>query len=354
MYGFGQIFTGIIGDRVSPFKMIVSGMALSALCNIIMTFQPSGSIAAMCVIWGVNGAAQSAVWAPAVRIFAQILSPERRFKAIMNINITVPAGTLATYLLSAVLLRYFTWKSVFYSGGVIVAAGAALLLVYYILNKKYFITENITGKAEQNGPGSHKNHKTVFAVLLIAAFPVIIHGMLKDSIVAWFPVYLNESHGVASYTAVMLTTFLPIVNLSGIYAAKFVYGKIKSNEFTVCGIMFAVCAAGFGLMFCLGGYNLYFAAILAAAGTASMFGVNVMLISALPVRFGKIGAASTVTGTLNAATYIGAAVSMIGSGNLVDKFGWQVTTGVWCILAVSGVILCLLLRKIWDIKKDNI
>jgi OPA family glycerol-3-phosphate transporter-like MFS transporter len=328
--------------------MIVSGMALSSACNIGMTFLSGGSAGALCAVWGANGVAQSAIWAPMIRILAQVLSPERRFKASVNILATVPAGTLFTYFLATVSLRFLGWKSVFYSGGSIVALGAFVMLIYYIKNKKYLIA----GLSAQIQPEKNKRAgggiKAIFAVLLIPALPVMLHGMLKDSITTWFPVYLTENFEVAPYAAVLLTTLLPVVNLAGVYSSKKIYGKMKSNELLTCAVMYASCVLGFLFMFLFGRLNLYLAAVAAAMGTASMAGINVMLISVLPMRFGKTGAVSTVTGTLNSVTYAGASVSMVGSGALVDIFGWAATIGVWCLLAAFGLILCLLLRKSWS------
>ena len=347
MYGSGQIFSGFIGDRVSPFKMIISGMAFSALCNAGMTFLSGGSVAALCAVWGANGVAQSAIWAPMIRILAQVLSPERRFKASVNILVTAPAGTLFTYFFATVSLRFFGWKSVFYTGGSVVALGAGLMFIYFIKNKKY-LTAGISGippaefKKERTG-----GIKSILALLLIPVVPVMIHGMLKDSITTWFPVYLTENFAVAPYAAVLITTLLPVINLAGVYSSKKIYIKVKSNELLTCAIMYGSCISGFLFMFLFGRGNLYLAAVSAALSTASMAGVNVMLISVLPMRFGKTGAVSTVTGTLNSVTYAGSSVSMIGSGALVDIFGWPVTVGVWCLLAAFGLVLCLLLKKSW-------
>lgn len=47
--------------------------------------------------------------------------------------------------------------------------------------------------------------------------------------------------------------------------------------------------------------------------TACMHGVNLILVCMLPVFFKEGGNVSTVSGTLNACTYVGSAFSTIGS-----------------------------------------
>ena len=358
-YGFGQTFMGFAGDKLSSFKMLLFGSALSSLCNFLMPALFHGNMAAMCVIWGINGISQSVMWSPIIRIISQIISPERRFKASIYISTSVPAGTLFTYILSMALLKYFTWKSVFYFAGIVISTAFAALLVYFISNKKDFITEETKKNESETKPknayaANSGNGKMILGVLSILLFPVIVHGMLKDSMTTWFPVYLTEIHDMAPYMAVMLTAVMPAVNFAGIYAAKWIYGKTKSNEFISCGIFFAICVCGFALMALIGQHNLYLSVIFAAAGTASMSAVNCIVISVLPIHFGKRGFASTITGSLNSAIYAGCSVSMAASGQLVEKYGWAAIIYIWCMLAAVGVLLCVSLNNIWLKMKNKI
>ena len=52
-YGAGQIFSGILGDRVSPYKMIGAGLAGTVCANIIIPLCSSRYIT-MSIIWGLN------------------------------------------------------------------------------------------------------------------------------------------------------------------------------------------------------------------------------------------------------------------------------------------------------------
>ena len=53
-YGAGQIFSGILGDRVSPYKMVGTGLVGTVCANILMPLC-SGSYIVMSVVWGLNG-----------------------------------------------------------------------------------------------------------------------------------------------------------------------------------------------------------------------------------------------------------------------------------------------------------
>ncbi len=59
--------------------------------------------------------------------------------------------------------------------------------------------------------------------------------------------------------------------------------------------------------------------------TGSMHGVNWMLVSHVPKRFRKCGNVSTVSGVIDAFTYVGAAIATYGIARISEPFGWQIT-----------------------------
>ncbi|GHV11433.1 hypothetical protein FACS1894219_02580 [Clostridia bacterium] len=355
-YGFGHIIAGFLGDRTSPFMMIGLGMSVSAALNLSMMIAPENAVPAMCVIWGLNGLSQSVIWSPIVRIFSQLLSEERRFKASVNINTTVPAGILFTYLLSAALLSVFTWRSVFAAAGIILTAVSVAWFSYYFSVRKKFVLTSDPVEAKHDS-GKRVTGKIsggfIAVVLLILTLPVVWHGMLKDSITTLFPVYLQSEHNIPPNFAVLLTTFLPLINLTGVYAAKAIYTKVRQKELITCAWLFAATAVSFAAMFLVGRFNPYIATILAAVGTSSMFGVNSILVSVLPMSFGASGYASTVTGVLNAVTYIGVGISTIGIGSISEKAGWLTTIAAWAVLAAAGAGLCFVLNRPWGKRRPS-
>jgi len=86
VYGFFQIINGFLGDKISPFKMIMLGLFLSAGTNILMTFCTTNVM--MAVVWGFNGFALSLLWAAILKILANIINYDMRSKACLNISAT--------------------------------------------------------------------------------------------------------------------------------------------------------------------------------------------------------------------------------------------------------------------------
>jgi OPA family glycerol-3-phosphate transporter-like MFS transporter len=91
-------------------------------------------------------------------------------------------------------------------------------------------------------------------------------------------------------------------------------------------------------------FSILFSAIL----TGAMHGVNLMLVCMLPPYFEKSGKVSTVSGVINSCTYIGSAVSTYGIALLSEKMGWNFTTLVWILIALSGTVICILCKGFWQ------
>ena len=67
----------------------------------------------------------------------------------------------------------------------------------------------------------------------------------------------------------------------------------------------------------------------------------------IPPFFKKQGNVSTVSGLLNACTYIGSALSTYGIAVLSEKMGWGFTLAAWCAIAALGTAVCLLCIRPW-------
>ena len=81
-YGVGQIFNGILGDKIKPQTMLTGGLSIAAASNIAMAFCPDNYIA-MAIIWGINGFAHSMLWPLIVRLMAtDINSDEYGYSAV--------------------------------------------------------------------------------------------------------------------------------------------------------------------------------------------------------------------------------------------------------------------------------
>lgn len=123
-YGVGQFFNGLLGDKFRPQRMIFAGLFIAGLSNIGMSF--AFSYHYMAVVWAINGYAQSMIWPPIIRIFAEMLIEAKRVKYCVDITSSQVLGALGAYVLSALFLLLSGWKSVFVMAAVLLIAMALI------------------------------------------------------------------------------------------------------------------------------------------------------------------------------------------------------------------------------------
>lgn len=119
-YAAGQIFSGILGDRVSPYKLIGAGLAGTVCANILMPLC-SGSYIVMSVVWGFNGIVQSMLWTPILYIISNVLPEEQRRRACLYIAASFPVGSLLSYVISAGAIKFASWHFAFFIPAGIIA-----------------------------------------------------------------------------------------------------------------------------------------------------------------------------------------------------------------------------------------
>lgn len=345
-YGIGQMVNGFIGDHVNPKKMIFNGLFFSGVSNMAMGLCRHFWV--MAVLWGINGYFQAMIWAPIIRIFAEMMDEKNKINSSVNIVTSQLIGTLLSYLLSAAVLAVFPWTGVFAAAAVILL-GASFLW----MNGFAEICTHAQCPAAEVQEEKQKEKKQIvsFKTLLLTSgmtsmcIPVMVHGMLKDGVIAWVPAYISESFTVSASFSILLTTVLPVINLSGAYIARFVYVRVRESVAKSVSIFFGIAALALLCLYQMGQISPILSVIFLAVITASMMAVNTLVVNIYPLRFHKYGRVSGVSGFLNALAYLGTAVSTYAIGVLVQYKGWQTTIFVWLsVTAVAGTLSVLAIR----------
>ena len=379
-YGIGQLCNGILGDKLKPQKMIFTGLFFSAAMNFLM-----GAVRVfplMTVLWGINGYAQSMIWPPIIRIFAEKYSSEKKLKYSVDIASSMAVGTLMSYFLSACAMQLFTWHAAFYLAAGILAAAAVIWIIGYGKIDRFVKTgkqpsaetqentekntqkntqENTQKNAQKNTQESTRKNaqknarakvrKASFLPLLLSSgllgvvLPAVIHGILKDGVTQWVPTYIYDRFDVTASFSVIVTMLLPLVNLTGAYMARFAGRKHPDEEIRISSYFFGFAAAALVCLLFLGKYHVLLTAVLFAVITASMMAVNTLYVNLIPLHFEKYGRVSTVSGFLNAAAYLGSALSSFTIGVMVERAGWTVTMAGWIVITGAAFCACIVMRK---------
>ncbi|MBR5586677.1 MAG: MFS transporter [Clostridia bacterium] len=342
-YGFGQLISGYLGDKIKPYYLISFGLFCAGTTNILIPLCPSATY--MTAVWCVNGLAQAMLWPPMIKIMASIFDSDTYNRACLWVSWGSSLATVFVYLFAPVMIYISSWKSVFYVCSLL---GIAMGFVWVGAMRKY---GNITSPATSSSSGSVPTQKFTPAVILIIAFAMlctILHGALRDGVTNWMPTYISETFNLGSEISILTGVALPLFSILSFQVASTVSRKWVKNEFTAAMLFFLSGLTGALLLAATGGKNVFISIFSAALITGSMHGVNFMLIGLLPRSFGKFGKLSFVTGLLNSSTYIGSAISTYGIALLSTRFGWGAITWMWVALAFVPAVTCMLSAKPWN------
>lgn len=349
-YGIGQLISGLIGDKVNPFGMIIFGSAAGAVSCFSMAF--ADSLVLMLAIWAANGFFQSMLWSPILRVFSQTIDKSLQKKAILNISLSLPVGTIFAYLASTVIIKYFSWQYVFICGGICVLAAAAFVIFTMLYIKKDITVSKVTIDKAGKGESNYKSEKGFFSLalvsgLLIIILPSFLHGMMRDGITNWVPTMITELYGVSPSFSVFITIALPVFNAFGAYAVVPLYKKLGENEMKTAGVTGMIALFPLCLMLFTNKLPVFFIIILLALTTSIMYALNYLIISLVPVRFSDYSCTSSVSGILNSAAHLGCALSSYGFGAVSERAGWNAVIIIWIASAFLTVAFSFLSNTRW-------
>lgn len=349
-YGMGQLFSGIIGDRLNTRIMVFSGVLVSSVCNILIFF--FHSYESLLVLWALNGIVQSLVWTPILKIASVEYDPASRDKFGINMATTVPIGTVLSYALSLVTLLFLPWNYVFLVCGSVVGASA---IIWFVGTGKLKLRKHqkpVKKESKKSIGASAILKICLTSGVVLMLIPIMVQGTLKDSVTQWTPEFFSSQFGSSTTFSLAMTMVLPIVNVTGAFIAKRVNKKINNELKT--SVLFFLIAVGFLVLLRLfAGKSAILSLVCMAGVTNCMFAINVMLITMVPLRFSKQGIVSTVGGILNATAYIGCAATNMVAGKILDNTGnWNTLFVFWIALGAVAAAVSLVASFIWKKNRD--
>lgn len=358
-YGFGQLFTGWLGDRLNPKAMIFVGCAGSAGCNLWMGL--SGSLLQMQLAWGLNGLFCALIWAPMVRLLTVYMPADRLRKSILAFTYATSLGVTGTYLLTSFLVSRFDWRVAFYVPAVIgLAASLGWLAVSFTSGK----TPARVPEGERSGQSSGqmpdraaggappRKGEAFLSVYVRSGLPlllaaILLMGLLKDGMMTWVPQMISDTFQVEAYLSIFLSAALPLVNSLSVWLVRRISRGHEGDDMRNGSLLFLGAVAGMGVLLLAGGLHPLLSVVLFSIISTFVTGTNVILISFVPLQFTAMGRTSTIAGLTNAFTYLGSALSGWGLGWIAGRYGWGVVNWVLAGLCVLGCVICLAARPLW-------
>ena len=345
-YALGQIVNGWLGDKTKPQNLIACGLVIATAVNFIFPLF-SFSIPLMCVLWTINGFAQAMMWPPIIKILVAELTEEEYGYSVIRISSGSSIGVILVYLVSPLLISVWGWQSVFVACATL---GLGATIFWFSVKNKLINadTEKSTQNSQTSVPATLKFPKEAVLPMVFIMTAIVFQGMLRDGVTTWTPSYLSEVFNMPSEASILCTVSLAIFTIVSYYGGGWVYKRFFKNEVS-CAIAMYFVALAFALaLYIFFDVGAVLAIVCLTMITAAIHAVNLMLITHVPKRFKKYGNISTISGVVNACTYVGSAIFTYGVAALAENYDWRFTVGVWCVLVVLGMTCTFIASKYWN------
>ena len=356
-YAFGQLVSGRLGSIIGYKKLMLSGVAASAVLNVAISFQSNLWVVA--VLWGLNGFCQAMVWSNGIGVINKWWPKEKRGFASGLATAFSGVAQAVTYLTinwCLILNPQWTWRAGFRYP---IIPMVLILIPFACFFKespenvglKPFVEANreleandAAMEAEIAKRGFFYPYKLLFSEPKVLLFCLIsaIAGIGRYGLLTWIPTYFTEAMGLTLKDDMFTYIVLPLGQACAMFVFPFITDKIFGGKREPMLILASV-VAFLGLI-CFPVFKTQ------GPATVMLFVVGVFsmvtgVIWAIAGDMGGRALSSTVVGILDWAVYMGAAIQASVFGFVQQRFGWSaIFVTIGCLYVVL-LVLTLLARK---------
>ena len=338
-YAIGQLINGFVGDRVSPYVMLVIAMAGTVTLN--LTIGISGNITVIMICWTANGYFQSMIWGPLMRVLSSAYTKERNANITMVMSTSMVLGYIFSWVVFASLFSDMKWNLLFL---VPAAISISPLIIWGVLLRRR--------QNEQSSKKETPNLRNTIQIIKKAHLAAVIgvcvcSGLIRESISLWAPVMMIKTLGFEPKHLFILLFLIPIFNFSGILFARWLMSRAHTFKNPIGSMLLIfftgilICGAGFLFLSSISGLSgLFFMSCISGL----CFGANSILLSLIPLSYAKHNIVSTLVGVFDFCSYIGAAISAYGLGIILEGASWKFIPLIWICFACAAITLSLVYR----------
>ncbi len=334
VYAFGRLINGHLSDRLAPYIMIASGIAICGLSNLLFGIMPP--FAALVLLWSVNAFAQSMLWSSILCAVVSTYGLEKSKKMTSYMVTSVAFGNIAGIIISSALINKLGMKFAF-----LIPGGIALILSVLCVIALHKIPAPQTTVSKPTPARELIKEKKIKKAALVA----FCHGIIKDNITAWVTLFFADAYDINLSKISGFVFFIPLVGFLGRMIYPFIFKLCKNREHAVSLIGISVCLICALILFMFD-LNPIIAIVALSLIYMAVSLINTSLLSVFPLNFARQGNVATVSGLMDFGTYFGAGVGSIVLGYSVTHFGFNSMFLLWIIASVMALIPVVRLIKL--------
>lgn len=361
-YGISKFASGIMSDRCNPRYFMAFGLMLTGLWNIFFGF--SSSLILFIFFWGLNGWFQGWGWPPCARFLTQWYSQSERgsWWSIWNVSHNVGAFIIP-WVVGFFLEYYGGWRFAMVIPGIICIFGG-----FFLINRLRDTPESLglppvekyrneplptmEEKAEDKLTNKEIlwkyviNNKYIWILAVAYFFVYFVRTGIND----WTALFLIETKGYSRIGANGCVSLFEVGGLFGALSAGFISDRVFGAKRGPINVLYSIgMLIAVSLFWFVPAGNPLLDSVSIFMIGFSVFGPQ-MVIGMAAAELSHKKAASSSTGFVGCAAYIGAAVAGGPLGWLTESLGWN---GFFYALVVCCGVSILLLVPMWGITAAN-
>jgi len=349
-YAAGQFINGQLGDKFGAKKLVAIGLLGTAIINLVFGFT-GNFLAGMILLWALNGFFQSMGWAPTVKLVANWFPVNERGQASGILGSSYQIGNVLSLALAGIVVGALGWRWAFWT-----PIGIMILLFIHWLWRVKEKAEDVGLAPVEIAPPATGFRSTIRSVLTNRYIWLVALGLFGLNIVRygflnWAPTYFFEVQKAPIAVAAYKSIIFPLAGSIGAFSAGWLSDRFFQSRRAPVSVLLLVILAAAILIFPHWPAELWWAGLITLAVIGfTTYGPHVLMVAALPMDLGTKEMASSATGFIDGWGYIGAALTGVGTGYLLDHFGWSYAFDFW---VTGAVIAAILIACMWNYKSTR-
>ncbi len=355
-YAIGKFPSGNLADFFGGRRNFLTGMGCAVICTLV--FASGSSFAVFAAAWFFNRLVQSLGWAGMVKISSKWFS-YRRYGTVMGlISLSYLFGdALSRWFLATLIAWHLSWRAVF-TVAAAVLGGIFVICLLFLRESPQQIgapepeanPANLFGKdGDRPAPQSFK---TLLRPLLRSPMFWIVcvlslgSTLVRETFGLWTPTYFIQAVGLTTAEAAGKSALFPLLGGVSVILCGWLSDRLgPRGRASVTFIGLAL--SGAVLMWLgLGSFagSRIWPVVLVSLVAFLIIGPYSFLAGAIALDFGGKQGASTASGAIDCAGYLGGVLSGNAVARISISFGWG---GVFVALAAVAFLTAAAAAVFW-------
>lgn len=337
-YALGLFFSGYVGDRIGARRLIVWGLAVSALSCV--AFGALDAALWFGVLFFVNGLAQSTGWPGTTRAMAEWTTPQNRGTVMAFWCTCYQVGSIVASAFAAYLLHRSGWRAAFF-GPAACMLGVALLIFLFLKRGDQPIAPATLVEAELDEATRRLAQRAALRNPVLWAFGASYFFIkyVRYALLFWLPYYLHGTLGYAVDRAAYVSNAFEAGGVVGVIAIGMFSDRMRRWSRAALSLL-SLLGLALALLLCatLPPHDVWLTVGALALVGALLFGPDSLLSGAAAQDVGGAAAAATATGLVNGVGSLGGMLEGLTLPAISAHFGWQAMFPLLGGLAVCAAL----------------